>query len=101
MINVKGLKEERQRLGFTQATIAEHCGISREMWCRYERGANIPSGEVLHQFCQLGGDVQFVLSGARTASTLTEEENLLLEAFRNDPKPFTVMVNGFAEVRTV
>lgn len=94
MINTKGLKEERQRLGFTQATIAEHCGISREMWCRYERGASVPSGDVLHQFCQLGGDVQFVLSGARAASALTEEENRLLEAFRADPKPFLATVRG-------
>lgn len=101
MINAQGLKEERQRLGFTQAEIAEQCGISREMWCRYERSASVPSGDVLHQFSQLGGDVQFVLSGARTIAPLTDDECRLLEAYRINPGPFNATVSRLGEAAAV
>ncbi|MFL1449194.1 helix-turn-helix domain-containing protein [Pseudomonas tritici] len=75
------LKSERKRLALTQAEMAERCGISREIWCRYEQGKGLPGSEVLQAFLTAGGDVNFVLSGESPA-----EETLLIERFRACPK---------------
>ena len=61
------MKEERVRLGLKQASAAELCGVSREIWGRYERGAAVPGGEVLFSFAQAGADIQFVLTGHRSS----------------------------------
>lgn len=75
------LKSERKRLILTQAEMANCCGISREIWCRYEQGKGLPGSEVLQAFLKAGGDVRFVLSGESPA-----EEALLIERFRACPK---------------
>ena len=40
------LKNERTRLGLTQAEIASKCGVSREKWEKYERGVALAGSEV-------------------------------------------------------
>ena len=75
------LKFERKRLNLTQAEMAKFCGISREIWCRYEQGSGLPGSVVLQAFLKAGGDVHFVLSGEFPA-----EETLLIERFRACPK---------------
>lgn len=75
------LKSERKRLALTQAEMAKRCGISREIWCRYEQGSGLPGSEVLQAFLKAGGNVHFVLSGDFPA-----EETLLIERFRACPK---------------
>jgi transcriptional regulator with XRE-family HTH domain len=75
------LKSERKRLSLTQAEMAKRCGISREIWCRYEQGNGLPGSEVLRAFLNAGGNVHFVLSGEFPA-----EEMLLIERFRACPK---------------
>ena len=42
------MKEERTRLGMSQQAIADAIGISREMWAKYEAGAE-PGAHVLSQ----------------------------------------------------
>lgn len=59
------LKEERTRLTLKQASAAELCGVSREIWGRYERGMTEPGGEVLYLFAKAGADIQYVLTGVR------------------------------------
>lgn len=92
------LKAERKRLGFSQADAAEKCGVSREIWGRYERGVVVPGGEVLKALADLGADVQYILTGSpagsntsapthltpdRSAPTdLPSDEQLLLESYR-------------------
>lgn len=56
---------ERKKLGLNQAAAAEKCGISLKMWGLYERGENVPSGEVLIKFQALGADIAFIFSGAQ------------------------------------
>jgi transcriptional regulator with XRE-family HTH domain len=58
------IKQERTRLGLNQASAADLCGVSREIWGRYERGVSVPGGEVLFAFAQAGADIQFVLTGS-------------------------------------
>lgn len=67
-LSAERMKEERVRLGLKQAEIAEICGVSREIWGRYERGATVPGGDVLFSFARAGADVQFILTGGRAGS---------------------------------
>jgi len=59
------LKAERERLSFSQAQAADICGVSREMWGKYERGISVPGGEVLFSFAASGADVNYILGGTK------------------------------------
>lgn len=82
------LKEQRKKLGYTQAQIAEICGVSGRMWGDYERGISQPKAEVLFQFRKIGIDVNYVMHGTSNETfrqpeiTLSAEEQELLTQFR-------------------
>lgn len=76
------LKSERNRLHLTQADIASKCNVSREMWGRYERGTALPGSEVLFSLAEIGVDIGFLFSGERLESDLTQQEQTLLEDYR-------------------
>lgn len=80
------LKNERKRLGFNQASIAELCGISREIWGKYERGVAVPGGHVLCSFALNGANVQYILTGENNGGfMLTRDELELVNHFRAAP----------------
>jgi transcriptional regulator with XRE-family HTH domain len=74
------LLNERTRLGYTQAQLAEQSGLKREMIGRYERGEVLPGVGVVHTLEAHGFDIAFLLTG-RPAS-LAEEEQELITAYR-------------------
>jgi transcriptional regulator with XRE-family HTH domain len=76
------LKEERKRLGLSQAEAAEKCGISREIWGKYERGITMPGSEALYAFAHSGADMQYVFTGVRSSLSLSAIERLFLEKLR-------------------
>ena len=55
------LKEERKRLGLSQASAADLCGIRREMWGKYERGQAEPGFFVIARLIQAGARSTFLL----------------------------------------
>jgi transcriptional regulator with XRE-family HTH domain len=57
------LKSERLKLNKKQAEAAGLCGVSREMWGKYERGLATPGGEVLFSFAAAGADMHYILTG--------------------------------------
>ncbi|EAM8501392.1 helix-turn-helix transcriptional regulator [Salmonella enterica] len=77
------IREERKRLklNLTQAQAAMICGISREMWGKYERGQAMPGGDVLLSFAEAGADIQYILLG-EVRLTENQEEKALLENYR-------------------
>jgi len=75
------LKNERNRLGLTQADIANKCGVSREMWGKYERGVALAGSEVLFSLTEIGVDIGYLFSGIRSVP-LTENEISLLDDYR-------------------
>ncbi|EDU3806377.1 helix-turn-helix transcriptional regulator [Salmonella enterica subsp. enterica serovar Hartford] len=77
------IREERKRLklNLTQAQAAMICGISREMWGKYERGQAMPGGDVLPSFAEAGADIQYILLG-EVRLTENQEEKALLENYR-------------------
>lgn len=77
------LKNERIRLGLTQAEIASKCNVSREMWGKYERGVALAGSEVLFSLVAIGVDVGYLFSGVRSAGEITKEEASLIDDFRH------------------
>jgi transcriptional regulator with XRE-family HTH domain len=79
------LKLECSRLKLKQFQAAELCGVSREMWGKYERGQAVPGGEVLFSFAAVGADVQYILTGIRSATLqpMTPREAALLDNYRH------------------
>lgn len=71
------LREERERLQLSQIACAEGCGVRREMWGKYERGAAVPGVQVIARMgVELGADVLYLLLG-RKEPVLSEGEGLV------------------------
>ncbi|MCV9878839.1 helix-turn-helix domain-containing protein [Brenneria izbisi] len=80
------LKSERSRLSLKQGDAADICGVSREMWSKYERGIAVPGGEVLMLFAMAGANVQFVLTGESSENVaLSRDEQEIVEHYRTAP----------------
>lgn len=62
------LKEERARLGLTQEKMALIGGVQKRAQARYEAGERCPDGHYLSLIAELGVDVNYVLTGRRTAA---------------------------------
>jgi len=56
---------ERKRLGLSQQAAADVCGVSREMWSKYERGAGAAGSEVIFAFVNHGADPLYLYKGRR------------------------------------
>ncbi|WP_233117728.1 helix-turn-helix domain-containing protein [Aggregatibacter actinomycetemcomitans] len=79
------LKEERERIGLTQAALGAVGGIQKQAQLKYESGVRTPSAEYLIEISKIGIDVNYVLFGVRSNAELTSEEQQLLETFRAAP----------------
>lgn len=74
------IKEERKRLGLSQAQAADLTGVTRETWGKYERRILVPGGDVLFAFAAAGADIQYIIKGERSvAATLTPRVAALLD----------------------
>ncbi|MEO8343378.1 MAG: helix-turn-helix transcriptional regulator [Gallionella sp.] len=62
----KRLKEERERLGLSQAKFAEACGVGKTAQYTYEKGDREPSYSYMDTAEKLGVDAHYVFTGTRT-----------------------------------
>lgn len=76
------LKEERERLGFTQEAFGAIGGVKKLAQLKYEKGERSPDANYLAAISKVGADVLYLLAGARTEATIGGEEELLLKGFR-------------------
>jgi transcriptional regulator with XRE-family HTH domain len=82
-------QEERKRLGLSQAEAGALCGVSREMWGKYERGQASPGADVLQAFAAAGADIRYILTGHLVAAQpgrpygLSPDEAALLDNYRH------------------
>lgn len=60
------LREERERLGLSQAQMAELAGQSRKSQIRYESGERSPDGDYFSAVSKHGVDIVYVLTGHRS-----------------------------------
>lgn len=80
------LREERERLGMTQPVLAEVAGTTKKSQIDYEKNFAQPKSGYLTAIAVAGADVQYILTGVRSATTLTPEERLLLDQYRASPQ---------------
>lgn len=79
------LREERERLGFTQPAFGTIGGVQKLAQLKYEKGERFPGADYLAAVAKLGADVQYIVTGVRGAAALTEEEEQLVTLFRKAP----------------
>lgn len=75
------LRYERERLALSQADLAQIGGVSRNSQTAYETGKTPFTSEYLRSVAEAGVDPLYVISGERSADTLTSDQARLLEAF--------------------
>lgn len=68
-------KIERKRLGWSQQKAADAIGVRREMWAKYETGAE-PGADALSAMQRAGVNVDYVLTGTTEAESLRQREAL-------------------------
>lgn len=79
----KRLVEERKRLKIKQKEMAEKVGVHINSQLDYEKGRVPAFVAYLEQIAEMGVDVQYVLTGQRSAEpVLTPKERLLLAAWK-------------------
>lgn len=77
------LKEERMRVGLSQAEIAALGGLSNKTQLGYESDARSPDANYLAALRKVGIDVLYVITGERISGTsLSAAEDALLQSFR-------------------
>lgn len=79
------LRNERVRLGLTQAQLAALVGIQPNEQCLYENGSSLPRADYLMCVAGVEMDVQYILLGMRNPparSPLSHTEGLLIQSLR-------------------
>jgi transcriptional regulator with XRE-family HTH domain len=86
------LREERESLGLSQQDFADKCGVTMRSQRNYEKGDRMPDASYLAFAAELGVDVLYVVTGARSqpveppaAAPLNREEEALLDNYRHCP----------------
>ncbi|GAB2927900.1 helix-turn-helix domain-containing protein [Hafnia psychrotolerans] len=79
------LREERERLGLSQAAIGEIAGIRKQTQLKYEKGDNSPDAAYLATLSKFGLDVLYVVTGIRSAETMSADEQELIGHYRAAP----------------
>ena len=86
MVNIGDrLKEERERLRMTQESFSVAGGAGKRAYIRYEQGERLPDAGFLAALSASGVDVLYVLTGRRSATALSPEEQTLLAYYRDAP----------------
>jgi len=84
----KRLKEERERLGYSQPMFAALVGATKNSQINWEKGTASPNANALATWAAHGVDVLYVLTAQRAApveETLTDYELSLLDTYRHAP----------------
>lgn len=75
------LREERERLGFSQPALAGLAETTKKSQIDYEKGITFPKANYLEVVAKVGVDIQYVITGVHSAA-LVGDEALLIEGFR-------------------
>ncbi|MGS1027706.1 helix-turn-helix domain-containing protein [Burkholderia seminalis] len=94
------LKEERMRIGLSQAEFAALGGLGKQAQLNYESDARSPDANYLAALSKVGVDVLYVVTGERAqGGPMPDDEAELLDGFRqlNDVGRTAVQasINGF------
>lgn len=99
------LREERERLGMSQAVFGELGGVKANAQGNYEKGERNPDAAYLAAIAEKGVDVLYVVTGERrptSAESISGAEADLLEHYRllpaNDQTYTNRMIAALAEM---
>lgn len=76
------LKEERERLGYTQPIFAGLAETTKKSQIDYEKDLTQPKAGYLAVIAAVGADVQYIVTGQRSSNVLPTDETLILEKYR-------------------
>jgi transcriptional regulator with XRE-family HTH domain len=62
----KRLREERNRLGYTQEEMGEIAKINKNTQLKYENGSRYPDALYLQAISEVGADVSYIITGIRS-----------------------------------
>lgn len=79
------LKEERERLGFTQPAFAGLAETTKKSQIDYEKNLTQPKAGYFAAIAKVGADVQYIVTGVRSVAALTTDETELVRLFRAAP----------------
>ncbi len=82
------IKEERDRLGFSQMAFAGVAEATRNSQLNWEKGTAFPNAAVLAAWSKIGVDVLYIVTGERSVDiekSLAADEEVLLNAYRAAP----------------
>lgn len=79
------LREERERLGLSQAALGEIGGVKKLTQLNYEKGERSPDSAYLSAIAKFGADIQYIVTGIRSAESLSPDEKELIILFRQAP----------------
>lgn len=82
------VREERERLGFSQTAFAAIAEATRNSQLNWEKGSAAPNATALAAWAKVGADVLYIVTGQRSvdlASALSSDEEVLLNAYRAAP----------------
>ena len=82
------LREERERLGYTQPAFADVVGAKKHAQINWEKGAAFPNAAALEAWSKVGLDVLYVVTGQRSqpvppTATLPPRQRALLDNFEH------------------
>lgn len=77
------LREERERLGFNQPALAGLAETTKKSQIDYEKGISFPKANYLEVIARVGADIQYIITGVRSAAALAGDEEQLLQQYRS------------------
>lgn len=86
------LKEERERLDMSQTQFAGLGEASKRAQITYEKGESTPDAAYLAAVAKVGADVQYIVTGVRSAQALSGDEQDLVAMFRAAPLDVKAMI---------
>ena len=95
------LREEREKLGFSQASFAEITGAHRKSQGNYEQGERMPDAAYLAAIAAAGADVLYILTGSRSAPvapSLSPRQRALLDNYDHTSEAGKKVIEGTASL---
>lgn len=69
------LREERERLGYSQIDFAGLAGVGRGSQANYEKGERSPDANYLAAVAEVGADIAYIVTGIKSANVRRFDRN--------------------------
>lgn len=98
----KRIKEKQIELGYRQKEIIEKTGISKAAISNYINGSRVPDTEsILKLSIALETTIEWLLTGKSTNENLSEEEKLIIKAYRETDPAIQTATKKLLDVKDI